>query len=122
MSKEILPFEEGLSHLTGLINRIHDFRGGTSLQGYVSIAPARLVEIFGEPDESDGYKVSGEYRFELNGETFTLYDWKNTDLYEPGYGCPDAFWKSTNPYNFHVGGAGKSMNLQIFIEAVQEIA
>jgi hypothetical protein len=80
---------------------------GTSLQGYVDIAPATLVKVFGEPNESDGYKVSGEYVFtDDKGNVFTLYDWKSTTLYDPEYMRPSDLWAMTEPWEIHIGGAG----------------
>jgi hypothetical protein len=80
---------------------------GTSLAGYVDIAPATLVEVFGEPQQSDGYKVSGEYYFtDSEGNTYTVYDWKYTTLYDPEYMRPSELWAMTTPYQFHIGAAG----------------
>lgn len=96
-----------------MFERTDEFLGG-SLQGECTISPARLVEVFGKPDESDGYKVSGEFTFinRENGESFTLYDWKSTTLYdwdgEPGVPTPEEFWASTEQYLFHIGGPGNT--------------
>ena len=77
---------------------------GTHLQGYVKATYGELQEVLGEPEESDGYKVSGQWTFEdENGQVFTLYDWKATDLY--GYGpSVEEFRADPKPYEFHVGG------------------
>tara|TARA_A200000159_G_scaffold163425_1_gene189606 strand:- start:448 stop:768 length:321 start_codon:yes stop_codon:yes gene_type:complete len=79
---------------------------GTHRQSEVKIAPARLIEIFGQPVECDGYKVSGEYIFEgPDGQVFTLYDWKCTTLYDPYYGVsPQDFWSQTIQRDFNIGG------------------
>ena len=78
---------------------------GTSLSGELEIAPAKLVELFGEPPECDSYKVSGSYTFkDWEDNIITLYDWKCTSLYghedDPS---PEKFWASTHPHEFHVG-------------------
>jgi len=78
---------------------------GTHLQDHVVLAPAALIEKFGQPQESDGYKVSGEYSFENEaGEVFTLYDWKWTDLYDSDGVPVDEFWNSWTPIQFNIGG------------------
>tara|TARA_B100001029_G_C15002317_1_gene418878 strand:+ start:251 stop:571 length:321 start_codon:yes stop_codon:yes gene_type:complete len=79
---------------------------GTCRQSEVQVSPSRLREVFGEPVECDGYKVSGEYIFEdEEGSVFTLYDWKVTTLYDPEYGItPSLFWSGTNPVWFNIGG------------------
>jgi len=81
---------------------------GTCRQTEIMAAPARLIELFGEPIESDQYKVSGEYVFEGdNGDVFTLYDWKYTTLYNPEHGIlPSLFWAGTSPVQFNIGGHG----------------
>jgi len=85
---------------------------GTCLQGYVMAAPAALIEKFGQPQECDGYKVSGEYAFENDaGEVFTLYDWKCTTLYESDAGVtPSDFWKQTCQRQFNIGGRTNSFD------------
>ena len=93
---------------------------GTSLQGYVEVAPALLISALGEAPQSDGYKSSGEYRF-INtdtGEVFTLYDWKSTNLYSSGFVSPRQFWANEKPYEFHVG-AHSDKNVALFIEWVE---
>lgn len=95
-----------------------EFQGG-SLQGYINSAPALLVKIFGKPGESDGYKVSGEYKFkkESDGRIFYIYDWKMTTLYDDyeDIPTPEEFWASNEPYRFHVGANG-SEGVNEFIE------
>ena len=99
--------------------RVDEFgkANGTCLQGYIQFPPKALVMIFGEPDESDGYKVSGEYVFEDdNGNVITLYDWKSTSLYDSGP-SPQDFWNSEQMYNFHIGGHNKDdvKSFQVFL-------
>lgn len=92
-----------------------DVLSGTSLQGYVDIAPAALVRVLGKPDEGDEYKVSGEYAFRnASGVVFTLYDWKSTTLYDTeAYNggvalTPEAFWAQNAAVPIHIGGASKN--------------
>lgn len=60
---------------------------GTSRTSEIVVSYPRMIEVFGEPVEGDGYKVSGEWVFqnEETGEVFTLYDWKSTNLYDSDY-------------------------------------
>ena len=93
-----------------------DHTTGGCLRGSVELVPARLVEIFGAPDRgeefhqavqhSDYYcKTSGEYTFKNNqGETFHLYDWKATALWEDGLPEVDEFWSDQTLFEFNVGG------------------
>lgn len=77
---------------------------GTYLVGEISLSPQKLTEIFGEPMEGDGYKISMEWLFEdSEGNVYTLYDWKETSLYD--YGLPHPFEVANRPLvNFHIGG------------------
>lgn len=85
---------------------------GTCRQSEIMVSPARLIEKFGQPTDSDGYKVSGEYVFEgQDGDVFTLYDWKYTTLYDPEYGIrPSIFWASTQPVQFNIGGSKSALD------------
>jgi hypothetical protein len=50
---------------------------GTSLQGKIVTTYARLVEMFGEPDFTNGDKVTAEWCLEFeDGTVATIYDWK----------------------------------------------
>jgi len=78
---------------------------GTSLKGYITTSYTKLVQLFGEPVESDGYKVSGEWLFEDNkGNVFTIYDWKATALYDSGYNPTVEEFRQLPSYEFHIGG------------------
>ena len=79
---------------------------GTHLIAYVTMIPSELVKRFGEPKESDGYKVSGEYVFTSDhGRVFTLYDWKSTNLYDDKDAIsPKELWASKEPFQFNIGG------------------
>ena len=83
----------------------HADSGGTSLKGSVELAPSRLVEKFGTPQQSDGYKTSGEYTFRgADGLVFCLYAWKASTLYDSDGIHPDELWASDEPFMFNVGG------------------
>lgn len=87
---------------------------GTCLQDYVSIPPTRLIELFGKPSESDGYKVSGEYVFidEDTDRVVTIYDWKATSLYDSYEQTPKELWKTRYPFEFHIGATEKQTALK----------
>ena len=55
---------------------------GTSLAGYVDVGYARLVEVFGEPNEYDSYKTDAHWalRFE-DGTIATIYNYKDGKNY-----------------------------------------
>jgi hypothetical protein len=77
------------------------------LQGQIDAAPAKLIDVFGEPEEGDGCKVSGEYYFqdvEDPKKIFYVYDWKSTTLYDPEAWRPSELWGMTSDYDFHIGG------------------
>jgi hypothetical protein len=94
----------------------NDSANGTCLQGYVVLKPAALVRRFGEPQEGDGYKVSGEYIFEdSKGNIYTLYDWKSTTLYDCEAALrPSELWASEELFKFNIGGSGAWTNWQDF--------
>jgi hypothetical protein len=80
---------------------------GGCLQGYVTCSYAELVSVFGEPDPrgSDGYKVSTEWNIEdtEEGRSFTLYDYKETNLYSPSLPTVQQF-RNQRSYEWHIGG------------------
>ena len=84
--------------------------GGTCLRGHVELVPRRLVEKFGAPPKSDGYKTSGEYTFRgADGSVFCLYDWKITTLYDGENTLrPDDLWDLESPIAFNIGGSGSA--------------
>ena len=80
---------------------------GTSFVGEINIEPRKIVQAFGNPDPSDGYKISGEYVFLSEDEksVFTLYDWKWTTLYyETNPFTPKQFWDYTEKLSLNIGG------------------
>jgi len=56
---------------------------GTSLKSYVNLTYNQLVEVLGEPtfkEESGDGKTQKEWVVEVDGEVFTIYDWKTYDV------------------------------------------
>lgn len=75
----------------------------TARVGHIEASPAELVRLFGKPCESDGYKVSGEYLFKIWDRYITLYDWKQTSLYDDSQPSPKDFWKNEERVILNVG-------------------
>ena len=73
---------------------------GTSLQGYIQVNYDTLVELFGHPDELDGYKVDWEWGLLFDdGTVTTIYNWKNGPNYcgrDGALSCEITEW--------HIGG------------------
>jgi len=89
------------------------FASGTSLKTHITVSYPKLIELFGQPDECDGYKVSGEFTFEAsNGELVTLYDWKKTSLYDSTSQSPQRLRERTN-VELNIGG-NNAITAQIF--------
>ena len=90
-----------------LYNKTSKSPVGTSLQQYVNVTYNKLENLFGEPNaESDGYKVSIEWNLEDNkGRVLTIYDYKETSLYDSTYPTPEEFLLSIKetPYSWHIG-------------------
>lgn len=78
---------------------------GTSLKAYIHASYPELENLFGEPLDGDGYKISGLWTFvNKEGEVFTLYDWKQTELYDNELPSIKKFRDSDEVVEFNVGG------------------
>lgn len=77
---------------------------GTSLQGYISIPFANLVEVLGEPhSDGDGYKVDAEWILKFdNGTIATIYNYKDGPNYCGQDGTP-----VKDIVDWHIGGHSK---------------
>lgn len=92
---------------------------GSHRQSEIYVSPAKLIEKFGEPIESDGYKVSGEYVFDNDeGEVFTLYDWKATTLYDDYGVTPSDFWQEQSAVQFNIGGKTNAFDFVDWLKKV----
>lgn len=83
----------------------------TSLQTYVTGPYADLVRVFGEPNSDvDGYKVSTEWvlRNTQTNEVVTLYDYKQTNLYDGDYPSVAEF-RAQPYYAWHVGAESREI-------------
>jgi hypothetical protein len=96
----------------------HQF-GTSGLQGGVVASYRQLVNLFGEPNSTgDEYKVSTEWILEnKRGETVTLYDYKETNLYSSENPSIEEFRNLPN-YIWHIGGSRQQQadDLAKFIE------
>jgi hypothetical protein len=65
---------------------------GTHLQAHLDISYEELVDVLGEPEEGDGYKVHAEWHLEnAEGTVATIYNWKTGPMVE-------------HVRNWHIGG------------------
>ena len=62
-------------------NLDRNIANGTCLQGYIDADYSRLVELFGEPVDSDGYKVDAEWILETPFGIGTIYNYKDGKSY-----------------------------------------
>ena len=106
------------------LTHIHKYRlnqdanaNGTSLKGHITTTYMQLCSIFGEPVESDEFKVSGEWMFEdEQGNTFTVYDWKSTSLYDSDLPSVEDFRSNQNPTTFNIGGSVSAYEFIAWLE------
>lgn len=56
------------------------YAAGTQLMGYVAATYEELVNVYGPPDEGEGYKVRAEWVLKdtATGAIATIYDWKES--------------------------------------------
>ena len=96
----------------------------TARVGHIEASPAELVRLFGKPCESDGYKVSGEYLFKIHDRYITLYDWKQTSLYDDSLPSPKDFWKNEERVTLNVGsqhseGSNNGYTVYLLLDLIQ---
>ena len=78
---------------------------GTSLSGYVDTTYAALKEMFGEPEEGDGYKVDAEWVLEFkDGTVVTIYNYKDGVNY---LGAEEGI-ETQNITDWHIGGGNNA--------------
>lgn len=59
---------------------------GTGLIDKISVPYSRLIELFGKPDDGDGYKTDAEWVLKVNGLVATIYNWKDGRSYCGAHG------------------------------------
>jgi len=87
------------------IRSVNVVYAGGSLQGYINISYAKLVEALGEPGESDGYKTDAEWSVEfVGGDIASIYNYKDGRNYlgEEGLAVEDIT-------EWHIGGTSKDV-------------
>jgi hypothetical protein len=78
---------------------------GSSLKTHIEATYGELVTLLGEPEECDGYKVSGEWAVkDKDGNVCTVYDWKRTRLYDFALPSVEVFRAMKYPTTFNIGG------------------
>jgi len=82
------------------------------LAGYVETSFENLVRHFGLPNgNGDDYKVSTEWLLEeSSGLIISIYDYKETNLYDGGLPSVDQFRRQKS-YNWHIGGSQKGVEI-----------
>jgi len=91
--------------LDGYSTASMDDVSGTSLKTHVEATYGELVTLLGEPEESDGYKISGEWIVrDKDGNVCTVYDWKRTRLYDFTLPSVEVFRALKYPTTFNIGG------------------
>lgn len=69
-------------------------------QGYVVATYKELVDVFGPPEQGDGYKVDAEWIIKWpNGVVATIYNWKDGKNY-----CGPEGKEVEDITNWHIGG------------------
>jgi hypothetical protein len=70
-------------------HNVSPFVMGTSGQGQIDCSYSRLLALFGEPEEGDGYKTQAEWTIATPAGIAAIYDWKQGDSYHgEGNGTP----------------------------------
>lgn len=79
---------------------------GTSLQGYIDCTYESLVELFGQPRQTDGYKVDAEWVLvrKSDGAVITIYNYKTGKNYLGANGQ-----ETKDITDWHIGGKDASV-------------
>ena len=96
----------------------NEWLGSTSLQGYMpeGVTYLQLVQVFGQPNQGDGEKVDAEWRGTINGNNFTIYNYKTGKVYLGRSGLPREKIKGSD---WHIGG-DKKITAQLVIDYFEE--
>ncbi len=88
----------------------NEFQSG-HLVGEFTCSYESLVALFGEPNQpGDECKVSSEWLVTDGGQTFSIYDWKETCLYSDELPSVEEF-RALPEYAWHIGGSVKPTRL-----------
>lgn len=77
---------------------------GTFFQAHFRATYTELSNLLGLPIGSDGYKVSTQWAVKYYGQLFTIYDYKDTNLYDESYPSVQRFRNQKDPIYWNVGG------------------
>lgn len=81
-------------------NTAHINPTGTCFQGYLTSDYSNIIRVFGDPIESDGYKVDAEWVICFSdGEIATIYNWKDGKNY-----CGADGMDVRDIEDWHIGG------------------
>lgn len=89
---------------------------GTSLKGYLEMSFKDLEKAFGEPDDGDGEKTSCEWVFRHREQSFTIYDYKVTNVYHPDFLTVEQF-RNLPTYRFHIGGNADASDFVVWVRS-----
>ena len=91
-----------------LIDTEYIFEGG-HLQGYIDIDYATLKKLFGQPGNSDGYKVDAEWEINTPAGNASIYNYKDGKNYLGSKGTP-----KTKIRDWHIGGNNENVVAWIY--------
>lgn len=84
------------------------------LAGHFATSFKNLELTFGPPSKSDGYKVSGEWRFrDEAGNEYWVYDYKQTNLYDKRLPSPEGF-RAKRWHTWNIGSNTHGVTLLAF--------
>jgi hypothetical protein len=79
---------------------------GTGYQGRLAIPFTRIVEVFGEPDESPSFKSAFEWVIQFaDGTVACIYDYRASSRCNTNNPTPDQM-RANDFCDWHVGGRG----------------
>lgn len=108
---------------TGTPNATTNGSNGTSLMlRDLRGSCALFTQLFGQPSTGDEYKVTCEWIVTSSeGDVFTIYDWKETEMYDPD-SPPAEIIRTHMQTGWHIGGKDKEKALAFkrFIESQRE--
>ena len=82
----------------------HIDASGTYLQDYIDVSYKELVKVFGKSIKDDGYKTDAQWTGTIDGEIFTIYNYKDGKNYLEREGTP-----KTKITEWHIGGHTKEI-------------
>jgi hypothetical protein len=91
-----------------------------SFSGRITLHYKDLVDTFGPPSKADGCKISGIWVWvDDKGAAYTVYDYKQTDLYDSTLPSVATFRTEHQPHTWHIGAPAYG-NVSAFQDWLQE--